>query len=88
MAEVEVQPKTVVPCPTFSGDNGTQPNSQLDPSLSFERWHSRFCTYLQLKGITDPGPQASQEERDRYESKRVGHLKTSSEGVLPTWYMV
>ncbi|KAF4656998.1 hypothetical protein FOZ61_006545 [Perkinsus olseni] len=80
MAEVEEQSKTVAPCPTFSGDDGNQPGSQLDPSLGFERWHSKFCTYLQLKGITDPGPQAPEGERNRFEAKRVDHLKNFLRG--------
>ncbi|KAF4679875.1 hypothetical protein FOZ62_027936, partial [Perkinsus olseni] len=80
MAEIEEQSKTVAPCPTFSGDDGNQPGTQLDPSLGFERWHSKFCTYLQLKGITDPGPQAPEGDRNRFEAKRVGHLKNFLRG--------
>ncbi|KAF4684892.1 hypothetical protein FOZ60_007169 [Perkinsus olseni] len=71
--------KSAVACPTFSGDPPSGTDS-YDPCLTFERWHSRFLTYLELKGIVLPGEGATPEQIAAFEGKRTGHLKTLLRG--------
>ncbi|KAF4694407.1 hypothetical protein FOZ60_008277 [Perkinsus olseni] len=71
--------KSAVACPTFSGDPPSGTDS-YDPCLTFERWHSRFLTYLELKGIVPPGEGVTPERIAAFEGKRTGHLKTLLRG--------
>ncbi|KAF4685143.1 hypothetical protein FOZ60_006832 [Perkinsus olseni] len=72
------------PCPTFSGDPPSGTDSYY-PCLTFDRWHSRLLTYLELKGIVPPGEGVTPEQIAAFESKRTGHLKTLLRGCASSF---